>query len=74
MEELAKAAGEYERQREEARTRRAALEDRRAKLQKKKKPELEEQVKGAELLYNESVDRLNTTITELAALEVPRPK
>jgi hypothetical protein len=50
--------------------RRIALEDRRAKLAKKSKPEFEEQVKGAEMLLKEAQETQEQLVKTLAENEV----
>ena len=50
--------------------RQQALDDRRAKLAKKPKPELEEQVRGAEMLLKEASAQMESSMREFAIREV----
>jgi hypothetical protein len=66
-----KAIGmELEKTQKEMETRQVALEDRKAKLAKKQKPELEEQVRGAELLLNEAIEKVKLLSISYAQQEV----
>jgi hypothetical protein len=70
LSELKEAADELEKSQREVETRKAALEDRRAKMARKPKPELEEQVRGAEMLLKEAYDRHENIVRRLAESEV----